>query len=101
MTPFQKVICVSLLALAVAMPAWAQQPATVARHAFLPPHALQHVYEQLRHTILEAFGPEGDGTLEEQHLQAPPLPHVDPATGRVEERDPNLDLSGPGGRGGR
>ncbi len=28
MAPFQKVICVSLLALAVAMPAWAQQPAT-------------------------------------------------------------------------
>jgi hypothetical protein len=79
--------------------ACAEQPARVVRHPFRPSHALQHVYEQLRSTILDASGPEGEGALEEQDLYTPPLPHVDPITGRAKALDCSHLLSGPGGRG--
>ncbi len=82
--------------LATLLTAWSRDPTTVQRHTSLRPHRLWRVQLQLRAAILQAFGPEGDGTLDEHSLHVPTLAFVDPATGRVEDLL-TID-SGPGGR---
>ncbi len=79
--------------------AWADPTLGAPRHSYPAPYLIRRYQEQLRHTVLAAYGPDGEGRLDESDLHDIQLPHVDPVTGYVEDISVPQQPSGPAGRG--